>query len=169
MPIHKLSHKLSHDTGFWSKQAEAPSEVVAMVDASFPAQTKHDIRGTVLAHRRLIIPIIAALVLIGGGWITVGLFGAGKAVAPASQAPTASATRESASDELLETTKALGITQQQAVDQLQVVQDQLVAQKAETRKLSDQVAAVTEKLDVLQQSVAHAPHAPPPVPAVKSR
>jgi uncharacterized coiled-coil protein SlyX len=79
------------------------------------------------------------------------------------------ATRESASDELLETTKALGITQQQAVDQLQVVQDQLVAQKAETRKLSDQVAAVTEKLDVLQQSVAHAPHAPPPVPAVKSR
>jgi len=37
------------------------------------------------------------------------------------------------------------------------VQDQLVAQKAETKKLSEQIAAVTEKLDALQQSVANAP------------
>jgi uncharacterized coiled-coil protein SlyX len=57
--------------------------------------------------------------------------------------------------------KGLGITQQQAVDQLQVVQDQLVAQKAETKKLSEQIAALTEKLNALQ--VASAPTVTAPV------
>jgi uncharacterized coiled-coil protein SlyX len=72
------------------------------------------------------------------------------------------------SKELLETTKGLQVTQQQAVDQLQVVQDQLVAQKDETRKLSEQVATLAEKLQALQQSVANisaaatAAPAPPP-------
>jgi len=64
---------------------------------------------------------------------------------------------------LLETAKGLQVTQQQAVDQLQVVQDQLAAQKAETKKLSEQMAAVTEKLDALQRSVADIP-APVAVP-----
>ena len=41
--------------------------------------------------------------------------------------------------------KGLQVTQQQAVDPLQVVQDQLVAQRAETKKLSDQIAALTEE------------------------
>jgi uncharacterized coiled-coil protein SlyX len=41
------------------------------------------------------------------------------------------------------------VTQQQAVDQLQVVQGQLAAQKPETKRLSEQIAAVTEKLDAL--------------------
>ena len=53
---------------------------------------------------------------------------------------------EQVSKELLETTKGLQVTQQQAVDQLQIVQDQLVAQKAETKKLSEQIAALNEKL-----------------------
>jgi len=74
------------------------------------------------------------------------------------------------SKELLETTKGLQATQQQAVDQLQVVQDQLVAQKEETRKLSEQVATLTEKLQALQQSVANisAPAATAPVSPPKS-
>jgi hypothetical protein len=50
---------------------------------------------------------------------------------------------ERVSKELLETTKGLQATQQQAVDQLQVVQDQLMAQKEETRKLSEQFAIMT--------------------------
>ena len=58
---------------------------------------------------------------------------------------------------LLETTKGLEVTQQQAVDQLQIVQDQLAAQQAETKKLSKQIATLTEKLDALQQSVANIP------------
>jgi uncharacterized coiled-coil protein SlyX len=44
-------------------------------------------------------------------------------------------------------------------------------QKAETKRLSEQIAAVTEKLDALQQSIASIPAptvaAPPPAP--KSR
>ena len=68
-----------------------------------------------------------------------------------------------ASDELLETTKGLEVTQQQAVDQLQIVQDQLLAQQVETKALSRQIATLTEKLDALQQSVANIPV--PPVAA----
>jgi len=78
--------------------------------------------------------------------------------------------REQVSSELLETTKGLEVTQQQAVDQLQVVQDQLVAQQTETKKLSEQIATLTEKLDALQQSVANIPAssvaAPLPTPKV---
>ena len=77
--------------------------------------------------------------------MTVWAFSASKQVAPR------------ASDELLETAKGLEVTQQQAVDQLQIVQDQLVTQQTETKKLSDQIATLTEKLEALQQSVANIP------------
>jgi len=98
----------------------------------------------VRARRRLIIPLVAAFVLVGGGSMIVWSFSESKAVAPRS-------------DELLETTKGLEATQQQAVDQLQIVQDQLVAQQNETKKLSEQIATLTEKLDALQRSVANIP------------
>jgi uncharacterized coiled-coil protein SlyX len=109
-------------------------------------------------RRRLAITLVAALVLIGGGWIT--LWAAGErspAVAPAAHPFPASGVSRRPSDELLETTKGLQVTQQQAVDQLQVVQDQLVAQRAETKRLSDQIAALTERFDALQQSIANLP------------
>jgi septal ring factor EnvC (AmiA/AmiB activator) len=90
---------------------------------------------------------------------------------PSSASAALAPAREQVADEILETAKGLGITQQQAVDQLQVVQDQLAMQKAETKRLSEQIAAVTEKLDALQQSIASIPAptvaAPPPAP--KSR
>ena len=70
-------------------------------------------------------------------------------------------TVEQVSNEILETAKGLGITQQQAVDQLQVVQDQLIAQQTETKKLSEQITTLTERLDALQQSVANLPAASP--------
>jgi uncharacterized protein HemX len=117
-----------------------------MVDAAYSRklQLGHVV---VRARWQLIIPLVAVFVLIGCGW-TVWAFSAGKETAPR------------ASDELLEMTKGLEVTQQQAVDQLQIVQDQLVAQQAETKKLSKQIATLTEKLDALQQSVANIP-APP--------
>jgi len=87
-------------------------------------------------------------------------FGDTKAAAPSSSAAHAP-TVQQVSNEILETAKGLGLTQQQAVDQLQVVQDQLVAQKAETKKLSEQIAALTEKLNALQ--VASAPTVTAPV------
>jgi uncharacterized coiled-coil protein SlyX len=112
------------------------------------------------SHQRLIIPVAAAFVFIVAGLSLVWGFRGTMAAAPSSSiahAPTV----EQVSNEILETAKGLGITQQQAVDQLQVVQDQLVAQKAETKMLSEQIAALTEKLNALQ--VASAPTVTAPV------
>src|SRR5438105_14968850 len=77
-----------------------------------------------------------------------------------------------ASEQLVEKTKGLEATQQESIDQLQVVQDQLLtvrrllaAQQADTRKLSEQVGTLTESIDGLRQSFASAqatePAAPP--------
>src|ERR1039458_1948741 len=125
------------------------------------------ILATMQSHQRLIIPVAAAFVLIVAGLLLVRGFGGTMAAAPSSSVARAP-TVEQVSTEILETAKGLGITQQQAVDQLQVVQDQLAAQKAETERLSEQIAAVTEKLDAIQQSVASIPEprvaATPPTP-----
>jgi hypothetical protein len=66
-----------------------------------------------------------------------------------------------ASEQLVEKTKGLEATQQEAVDQLQVVQDQLqtlrrlfAAQQADAKRLADQVAGLTEAIDGLRQSFA---------------
>ena len=68
-----------------------------------------------------------------------------------------------ASEQLVEKTKGLEATQQESIDQLQVVQDQLLtvrrllaAQQADTKKLSEQVGGLTESIDGLRQSFASA-------------
>jgi len=68
-----------------------------------------------------------------------------------------------ASEQLVEKTKGLEATQQESIDQLQVVQDQLqtvrrllASQQGDTKKLSDQVAALTEAIEGLRQSFASA-------------
>jgi len=68
-----------------------------------------------------------------------------------------------ASEQLVEKTKGLEATQQESIDQLQMVQDQLLtvrrllaAQQADTRKLSEQVGTLTESIDGLRQSFASA-------------
>lgn len=73
-----------------------------------------------------------------------------------------------ASEQLVEKTKGLEATQQESIDQLQVVQDQLLtvrrllaAQQADTRKLSEQVGTLTESIDGLRQSFASAQAAEP--------
>ena len=128
-----------------------------MVDASFSRQRQQENRAAGVRRQLSIFAVALAVILIGLGCVLLqrGFGGNGGSRSP----PIASTAR----DELLETTKGLQATQQQAVDQLQVVQDQLVAQKEETRKLSEQVATVTEKLQALQQSVANisAPVSPP--------
>jgi uncharacterized protein HemX len=78
-----------------------------------------------------------------------------------------------ASEQLVEKTKGLEATQQESIDQLQVVQDQLqtvrrllAAQQADNRKLAEQVGTLTEAIDGLRQSFASAqtsePAAAPP-------
>ena len=68
-----------------------------------------------------------------------------------------------ASEQLVEKTKGIEATQQESIDQLQVVQDQLqtvrrllAAQQTDTKKLSEQVDSLTESIDGLRQSFASA-------------
>jgi hypothetical protein len=112
-------------------------------------------------RRRLLVTLAAALVLIGGGWLTLWATGESSKVATAPHPTAASTVSRRPSGELLETTKDIQATLQQVVDQLQVVQDQLVAQRAETKRLSDQNAALTERLDALQRSIGNMPPTPP--------
>jgi uncharacterized protein HemX len=82
-----------------------------------------------------------------------------------------------ASEQLVEKTKGLEATQQESIDQLQVVQDQLLtvrrllaAQQADTRKLSEQVGSLTEAIDGLRQSFASAQaNEPAAAPATRKR
>jgi uncharacterized coiled-coil protein SlyX len=136
-------------------RAADPTEVVAMVDASFSRQRAQEDRVAGVRRQLSIFAVGLAIILTGLGWALLQRGFSGNS--PPGSSIVAAAAPEQVSNELIETTKGLQITQQQAVDQLQVVQDQLVAQKAETKKLSEQIAAVTEKLDALQQSVANAP------------
>jgi len=69
-----------------------------------------------------------------------------------------------ASEQLVEKTRGLEATQQESIDQLQVVQDQLqtvrrllAAQQADTKRLSEQVSGLTTAIDSLRQSFASAP------------
>jgi hypothetical protein len=68
-----------------------------------------------------------------------------------------------ASEQLVAKTKGLEATQQESIDQLQMVQDQLqtvrrllAAQQADTRRLSEQVSSLTEAIAGLRQSYASA-------------
>src|SRR6476660_9286908 len=68
-----------------------------------------------------------------------------------------------ASEQLVEKTKGLEATQQETIDQLQVVQDQLqtvrrqlASQQAETKKFAGQIGALTEAIEGLRQSFASA-------------
>jgi septal ring factor EnvC (AmiA/AmiB activator) len=137
-----------------------------MIDASFSRQRDEEDRTAAGLRHRWIFAVALGIILtgLGGALLQRGL---GGTTAPIVPSATTTAAREQASTELLETAKGLQVTQQQAVDQLQVVQDQLVAQKAETKKLSEQITAVTEKLQALQQSVADIP-APAPGSPPKS-
>jgi uncharacterized coiled-coil protein SlyX len=81
-----------------------------------------------------------------------------------------------ASEQLVEKTKGLEATQQESIDQLQVVQDQLqtvrrllAAQQADTKRLSEQVSALTEAVDGLRQSFASTQSSDPSPPVTRNR
>jgi hypothetical protein len=66
-----------------------------------------------------------------------------------------------ASEQLVEKTKGLEVTQQESIDQLQLAQEQvqtvrrlLAAQQADTKRLSEQVLGLTAAVDSLRQSFA---------------
>jgi len=142
---------------FRSSQGGEGSQAVTDEALSSQSRQQADQVTAQAVRRRLLITLAAAVVLIGGGWLTLWASGGVSTIAAAPHPTAVSAASRRPSDELLETTKGLQVTQQQAVDQLQVVQDQLVVQRAEMKKLSEQIAALTERFEVLQQSIANTP------------
>jgi uncharacterized protein HemX len=109
----------------------------------------------------------AALVVIVIGVASVALWRAYTGAYP-EQDRTASARQlqarnAQASEQLVVKTNALEISQQEAIDQLQVVQDQLqtvkrllAAQQADAKRLSEQVAGLATAIDGLRQAFASA-------------
>jgi len=81
------------------------------------------------------------------------------------------------SEQIVEKTKDLEASQQQSIDQLQVVQDQLqgirqllAEQRNEAKRLAEQVGGLTESLDHLRQSFASVqPSEAAPQAAVRSK
>lgn len=81
-----------------------------------------------------------------------------------------------ASEQLVEKTKGLEATQQESIDQLQVVQDQLstvrhllAAQQSDTKRLSEQVTSLTEAIESLRQSFASAQPSESASPPARNR
>ena len=130
------------------------------------------------SHKLRASPLIAAgalAVLLAGG-ATVALWRAStgnypetdRAVAARQiQARTAEATQQ-----LADKTRAIGVTQQEQVDQLQALQEQmqgvkrlLASQQNDAKRLSDQVGTLTGAIDNLRQSFASAQSSDTPPPA----
>jgi len=113
------------------------------------------------------IAIAAAAFVIVVLGVTIALWRAYTGSAPETDRAVAArqlqARAAQASEQLVEKTKGLEATQQESIDQLQMVQDQLLtvrrllaAQQADTKKLSEQVGTLTEAVDGLRQSFASA-------------
>ena len=114
----------------------------------------------------------AALVLILAGVAGIAISRAYTSQSPetdrAAIARALQARAAQASEQLVEKTKGLEQTQQDSIDQLQVMQDQLqtvrrqlAAQQADNKRLSEQIAGLSEAVDGLRQSFASAQSADP--------
>src|SRR6476619_58156 len=121
----------------------------------------------------------AALVIVVLGVSSIALWRAYTGNAPETDRVVATrqlqARATQASEQLVEKTKGLEATQQESIDQLQVVQDQLqtvrrllAAQQADTKQLSEQVSTLTESTVGLRQSFASARSSDPGPAARKS-
>ena len=125
---------------------------MSMIEQSHYTRTAHAVRGLGLPAQRGIVAGVAALLIVGGA--LVWRIGSHSPPAPNAPAKVAAVARNPAIDELVGTTKALDASQQQVVDQLQIVQDMLAAQRVETKRTADKVAALSDKLEGLRQSFA---------------
>jgi uncharacterized protein HemX len=117
--------------------------------------------------------VVLAVLMIGVG--SIALWRAYTGTVPEQERVTSArqlqARTAQASEQLVEKTKGLEATQQESIDQLQVVQDQLQtvrrllsAQQTETRKLSEQVGNLTGAIDGLRQSFASTQSSEPSSP-----
>ncbi|MET4256948.1 uncharacterized protein HemX [Bradyrhizobium sp. S3.12.5] len=122
----------------------------------------------------------AALLLLIAGVTSIAIWRAYTGAAPETDRVVASrqlqARTAQASEQLVEKTKGLEATQQESIDQLQVVQDQLLtmrrllaSQQADTKRLSEQVANLNESIDGLRQSFASVRSTEADTPSVTPR
>jgi len=122
----------------------------------------------------------AALLLLIAGVASIAIWRAYTGAAPEADRVVASrqlqARTAQASEQLVEKTKGLEATQQESIDQLQVVQDQLQTvkkllafQQADTKRLSEQVTTLNESIDSLRQSFASARATEAETPSVTRR
>ncbi|AWM08356.1 hypothetical protein [Bradyrhizobium symbiodeficiens] len=122
----------------------------------------------------------AALLLLIAGATSIAIWRAYTGAAPETDRVVVTrqlqARTAQASEQLVEKTKGLEATQQESIDQLQVVQDQLqtmkrlmAAQQADTKRLSEQVASLNESIDGLRQSFASARATEVEAPSVTRR
>ena len=128
-----------------------------------------------------IVLAAAALLVLLAGVASIALWRAYTGTSP--ERDRAAAVRQlqartaQASEQLVEKTKGLEATQQESIDQLQMIQDQLqtvrrllAAQQADTRRLSDQVSTLTEAIEGLRHSYAStAASDPSSPPATRNR
>jgi uncharacterized protein HemX len=142
-------------------EATGPTRVPLRAD---PTASSSRARSQHLGQQPIVITAVALmLVVVGIG----GIFGwrAYSGSTPEPERLTATRLQQArvaqVSEQIVEKTKGIEATQQQSIDQLQVVQDQLqtmqrlmTSQQAETRKLTEQVGALTSTLDNLRQSFA---------------
>jgi uncharacterized protein HemX len=112
-----------------------------------------------------IVLAAAALVVLLTGVASMAAWRAYTGVSPETDRAVAArqlqARTAQVSEQLVEKAKGLEATQQESIDQLQMVQDQLqtmkrvlAAQQAEAKRLSEQVSGLTEAIDGLRQSFA---------------
>ena len=126
-----------------------------------------DARATGIAHigAQPIALAAATLVVILVGVGSIVLWRAYTGTSPEQDRTTSTrqlqARTAQASEQLVEKTRGLEVSQQESIDQLQVVQDQLLtvkrlltAQQNDTKRLSEQVQGLTGAVDGLRQSFA---------------
>ena len=101
----------------------------------------------------LLVAAAASLVIGGLAFWRMGMPPRPPAPRSATTAVTAPA-KNPVLDELVRTTRALNDSQQQAIDQLQVLQDTVASQAAALKVSSDQVTELNNKLEALRQSFA---------------
>jgi hypothetical protein len=125
----------------------------------------------------------AALLIILAGVASILLWRSYSGTAPPELERTTVSARQlqmrtaQASEQLMAKTKGLEATQQESIDQLQMVQDQLqtvrrllAAQQADTKRLSEQVSTLTEAIASLRQSYASTQASEPSSsPAIRNR
>jgi uncharacterized protein HemX len=140
------------------------------------AETSTDIRRMGPQPIALAAAVLALLVAGGAAvalWRSHG--GSSPELERLAQARQLQARTAQASEQLVEKTKGLEATQQESIDQLQMVQDQLqtmrrllASQQAETKRLSEQMGSLTDAVDGLRQSFASA-QSEPASPPVRNR